>query len=90
MPAAMTMLWIASIYAFAPRSAGRWTTLINETSTDCLQAPTGALSGRSGAAPGEPRWMGGFGKLRRLRSETKRIQKKIDEEFDVVEPEDRA
>jgi hypothetical protein len=33
--------------------------------------------------------MGGFGKLRRLRKETRRIQGVIDEEFEVVEPEDR-
>ena len=38
----------------------------------------------------EPAWMGGFGKLRRLRKETRRIQEKIDATFDVVEPEDRA
>jgi hypothetical protein len=31
----------------------------------------------------------GFGKLRRLRRETARIQVKIDDEFEVVEPEDR-
>jgi len=48
------------------------------------------LSGRSGQPGGEgPRWMRGFGELRRLRSETARIQRIIDREFDVVEPEDR-
>ena len=36
-----------------------------------------------------PRWMRGFGQLRRLRRETARIQRVIDEEFDVVQPEDR-
>ena len=35
-----------------------------------------------------PKWMDGFGKLRRLRNETARIQKIVDEEFDVVEAED--
>jgi hypothetical protein len=39
---------------------------------------------------GEPEWMRGFGKLRRLRGETGRIQKRIDEVFEVVEPEDRT
>ena len=39
---------------------------------------------------GEPAWMEGFGKLRRLRKETARIQARIDETFDVIEPEDRA
>ncbi len=37
-----------------------------------------------------PRWMDGFGKLRRLSAETARIQRVIDAEFDVVEPEDRS
>jgi len=37
----------------------------------------------------QPAWMEGFGKLRRLRKETERIQQAIDEEFDVIEAEDR-
>ena len=37
----------------------------------------------------EPGWMEGFGKLRRLRKETARIQAVIDEAFDTVEPEYR-
>jgi hypothetical protein len=45
---------------------------------------------RSTARPGEPDWMQGFGKLRRLRRETGRIQARIEEAFEVVEPEDRA
>ena len=40
--------------------------------------------------PREPAWMQGFGKLRRLRKETLRIQARIDEAFEVIEPEDRA
>jgi hypothetical protein len=39
---------------------------------------------------GEPEWMQGFGKLRRLRKETARVQARIDEAFEVIEPEDRA
>lgn len=39
---------------------------------------------------GEPPWMQGFGKLRRLREETARIQERIDEAFEVIEPEDRG
>jgi len=31
--------------------------------------------------------MRGFGKLRRLRRETARVQARIDEAFDVIEPE---
>ena len=38
----------------------------------------------------EPVWMRGFGALSRLRKETERIQARIDEAFEVVEPEDRA
>ena len=45
---------------------------------------------RSTAPPGEPEWMQGFGKLRRLRKETARVQAKILAAFEVVEPEDRA
>lgn len=39
--------------------------------------------------PGEPEWMQGFGGLRRLRGETRRVQSAIDEQFEVIEPEDR-
>lgn len=39
---------------------------------------------------GDPPWMEGFGKLRRLHRETARIEARIDEVFEVVEPEDRA
>ncbi len=48
------------------------------------------LSGRTarGASPG-PAWMRGFGTLRRLTSETARIQARIDREFETIEPEDR-
>ena len=38
----------------------------------------------------EPQWMQGFGGLRRLRSETARIQRRIDETFEVIESEDHA
>lgn len=37
----------------------------------------------------EPLWMQGFGKLKHLHKETVRVQGVIDEEFDVIEPEDR-
>jgi hypothetical protein len=44
----------------------------------------------AGAAHGsEKSWMEGFGKLRRLRRETARINLLIEEEFEQVEPEDR-
>ena len=35
-----------------------------------------------------PEWMQGFGKLKRLRKETGRVQAVIDEEFEVIEAED--
>jgi hypothetical protein len=34
--------------------------------------------------------MRGFGKLRQLRKETRSIQERIHEAFEVVEPEDRT
>jgi hypothetical protein len=39
---------------------------------------------------GEPGWMAGFGKLRRLRRETAAVQRRIDEAFEVIEAEDRG
>ena len=55
---------------------------------------TEALTARlAGAAQGsrsvDPRWMSGFGKLRRLHKETTRIQAAIDDAFESIEPEDR-
>ncbi len=38
----------------------------------------------------EPAWMRGFAELSRLRAETRRVQARVDEAFDVIEPEDRA
>jgi hypothetical protein len=46
--------------------------------------------GRSTPRSGEPEWMRGFGKLRRLHRETERIEARIQDAFEVVEPEDRA
>jgi hypothetical protein len=49
------------------------------------------LASRRGMARSrEPEWMQGFGKLRHLHKETARIQERIHEAFEVVEPEDRA
>jgi hypothetical protein len=47
-------------------------------------------SRRATARSGEPEWMQGFGKLRQLHKETARIQERINDAFEVVEPEDRA
>lgn len=56
--------------------------------TEALQEKLAAGTAR--VRPGEPAWMQGFGKLRRLRKETARIQARIDEQFEDIEPEDRA
>ena len=61
---------------------------LKELVTEALQEKLAPRTGR--AAPAEPEWMQGFGKLRRLRKETKGIQARIDEAFDVIEPEDRT
>ena len=58
---------------------------LREFVTEALQEK---LSGRQGDAAAAP-WMKGFGRLRPLRRETARIQRVIDREFDVIEPEDR-
>ena len=55
--------------------------------TEALQEKLSGGSVRPGMDA--PPWMSGFGQLRRLRGETARIQRLIDREFDVVEPEDR-
>ncbi len=41
------------------------------------------------ARANEREWMQGFGKLKRLHKETMRVQSVIDQEFEVVGPEDR-
>ena len=53
---------------------------------EALQARLAMPSENAGAPP----WMVGFGKLKRLRGETARIQALIDADLDVVEGEDRA
>jgi hypothetical protein len=56
--------------------------------TEALQEK---LAVNSGKAPlGEPAWMQGFGKLRRLHKETVHVQSRIDKAFEVIEPEDRG
>jgi hypothetical protein len=37
----------------------------------------------------EPEWMQGFGRLKRLHKETVHVQSIIDQEFEIIEPEDR-
>ena len=54
---------------------------------EALEARLAAGSATDAAE--EPKWMGGFGKLRQLREETARIQGLIDVAFESVESEDR-
>jgi hypothetical protein len=61
---------------------------LKELVTEALQEKLTARASRASAA--KPSWMRGFGGLRRLRKETARVQARIDEVFEVVEPEDRA
>lgn len=68
------------------KAAERGQTL-KEFVTEALEQKLGASSK---AHPGQPEWMRGFGKLRRLSKETERIQARIREAFEVVEPEDRT
>jgi hypothetical protein len=56
--------------------------------TEALQEKLAAEGTRRRAD--QPAWMQGFGKLRSLRRETRRIQARIDEHFEEIEPEDRA
>ena len=56
--------------------------------TEALREKLAPASGAA-ASPEEPEWMRGFGKLRQLRKETARVQAIIEEEFEVIEPEDR-
>jgi hypothetical protein len=51
------------------------------------QAVKDKLSAQSSAA--EKPWMAGFGKLKRLRKESKRIDRIMEEEFEQIEAEDR-
>lgn len=68
------------------RAAERGQTL-KELLTEALREKLAPGTGKTSAV--QPEWMQGFGKLRRLRKETKRIQARVDEAFEEIEPEDR-
>ncbi len=61
---------------------------LKELVAEALQEKLAARPGQTSSD--EPAWMQGFGKLRRLRQDTRQVQARIDEAFEVVEPEDRA
>jgi hypothetical protein len=67
-------------------AAGRGQTL-KEFFIEALQDKLALSEGRTSAS--EPAWMQGFGRLKRLRKETVRVQSIIDQEFEIIEPEDR-
>jgi len=69
------------------KAAERGQTL-KEFVTEALQEKLAC--GASGARVGAPEWMRGFGKLRHLHEETARVQARIDEEFELIEPENPA
>jgi hypothetical protein len=60
---------------------------LKEFVTEALRDKLALDRGRARAD--EPEWMQGFGKLKRLHKETVRVQSVVDQEFEVVEPEDR-
>lgn len=59
---------------------------LKEFMTEAVRDKLSAGHGRAGA----PAWMQGFGKLKYLREETERVQAVMDQEFEVIEPEDRS
>lgn len=69
------------------RAAERGQTL-KQLVTEALQEKLLADTRRNSSQ--EPAWMKGFGKLRKLHKETIKIQSRIDEAFEIVEPEDRT
>jgi hypothetical protein len=76
------------LFRKAKSTAAERSQSLKEFVTEALQEK---LAGNAGKVRlGEPAWMQGFGKLRRLRKETARIQARIEEAFEVIEPEDRA
>ena len=76
------------LFRKAKSKAAERSQTLKEFVTEALQEKLAVNSGKAPAV--EPEWMQGFGKLRRLRKETSRIQTRIDEAFEVIEPEDRA
>jgi len=61
---------------------------LKEFVTEALRDKLTLDTGRAYAAR-EPEWMQGFGKLKRLHKETVRVQSVVDQEFEVIEAEDR-
>ena len=77
-----------SLFRKAKATAAECGQSLKDLVTEALQEKLSITGSGKRMAP-EPGWMSGFGKLRRLRKETARLQVAIDQEFEVVEPEDR-
>lgn len=76
-----------SLFRKAKAKAAERGQTLKEFISEALQE---RLARGSNGRPGEPEWMRGFGKLQHLRRETARIQRRIDEIFESIEPEDQA
>lgn len=76
------------LFRKAKSSAAERGQTLKEFVTDALQEKLTAQTKH--ARTGEPGWMQGFGSLRRLHKETARVQARIDEAFEAIEPEDRV
>jgi hypothetical protein len=60
---------------------------LKEFVTEALREKLAPGTGSANTAG--PEWMQGFGVLKRLHKETVRVQSVVDEEFEIIEPEDR-
>jgi hypothetical protein len=76
-----------SLFRKAKSTAAQRGQTLKQFVTEAIQEKLAAKATKGSTM--EPDWMLGFGQLRRLHRETLRVQSKIDEEFEVVEPEDR-
>lgn len=75
------------IFRKAKASAAERGQSLKEFVTEALRDKLALDTGRAHAS--EPEWMQGFGKLKRLHKETVRVQSVVDQEFEIIEPEDR-
>ena len=77
-----------SVFRRAKAKAAERGQALREFVTEAVQEKLAGHNIR--AVADRPPWMRGFGQLRPLRRETARIQRIIDQEFEIVEPEDRG
>jgi hypothetical protein len=77
-----------ALFRRAKSTAAEQGQTLKELVTEALREKLAGGAGRTGGS--DPEWMQGFGSLRRLRKETRKIQARIDEAFEIIEPEDRT